>query len=101
MKKIVLLCAGGASTGMLVKKMLKVTEESGKEYEIVANGVAQAVTVAARADVILLGPQVAYQEEQVKKELPKIPVSSINMTDYGMMNAAKIIQQAEELMEGN
>ena len=46
MKKVVLLCAGGASTGMLVKKLESVAEKLDKKYSFSAYGIAEATTVA-------------------------------------------------------
>lgn len=71
MKKIILLCAAGMSTSLLVNKMRKVAEDETEQYEIEAYPVAEAVEKAADADVILLGPQVRFQESKVKKLLLK------------------------------
>ena len=53
-------------------------------------------------DVVLLGPQVRFMEADFKKKMePKgIPVGVIPMADYGMMNGAKVLDFANQLMEG-
>lgn len=53
-------------------------------------------------DVVLLGPQVRFMEADFKKKMePKgIPVGVIPMSDYGMMNGAKVLDFANQLMEG-
>lgn len=94
MLNIVLLCAGGASTGMLAKKIKEEAEQVGFRCEVSAYGVAEAATVAKDADVVLLGPQVGYQLEDVKKTLPGKVVMTIDMMDYGRMNGRKILKQA-------
>lgn len=48
------------------------------------------------SDIILLGPQVGYQEEDVQKEYPTIPVRVIDMMDYGMMNGEKVFKDAQQ-----
>lgn len=58
MKKIVLLCASGMSTSMLVKKMQEAAKAENYDCEIAAYSAAEAVEKASDADVVLLGPQV-------------------------------------------
>lgn len=101
MKKIILMCAGGASTGMLAKKMSQAAKKLGLDYEISAHGVADAVEVASDADFVLLGPQVAYQLADIKAELPDVQnVEAIDMMDYGMMNADKILDGVADKIVG-
>ena len=53
MKNIVLLCAQGMSTGMLMNKMRAAAKASGYECTISASSVSQAKTAAETADCIL------------------------------------------------
>lgn len=57
MKKIILLCAAGMSTSMLVKKMQEAAASESFECEIAAYPTAEAKDKASDADVILLGPR--------------------------------------------
>lgn len=98
MKKIVLLCAGGASTSMLVKKMKEVAEQEGVACEISAHGVSEANVVGKDAGCVLLGPQVGYQKKKVQEECPGVPVETIDMVAYGMMDAKKVLAQAKKLI---
>jgi len=97
MKKVVLLCAGGASTGMFVKKLNQESEKKNLGYKFAAHGVAEAHTVAADANAVLLGPQVSYQLDKVRGDVPGVPVEAINMMDYGMMNVANVMKQVTRL----
>ena len=63
MKKIVLLCASGMSTSILVNKMKEAAAAAGKDYEIAAYSASEAATKAADADVVLLGPQIRFSKE--------------------------------------
>lgn len=49
---------------------------------------------------MLLGPQVRYMANDVKKKTDKagIPMDIINMSDYGMMNGENVLQAAEKLL---
>ena len=48
----------------------------------------------------MLGPQVQYMEDSVKKITDEagIPSAVINMQDYGMMNGEHVLETAQELM---
>ncbi len=89
--KITLACAGGMSTSLLCKKIITASEKKGFEKtECNAYPVAELKNAAPGSNVILLGPQIAYEEKKVKAQFPDIPVIVIPMTDYGMMNGEKI-----------
>ena len=77
MKKIILLCNGGLSTGILVKKMKAAADAAGYECEISAAPVSDAEEVGRGADIILLGPQVRFQMDIVKQQV-SCPVVSID-----------------------
>lgn len=98
MKKIILVCNMGMSTSALMKKMRDHAASIGYECTVDAYGVADVKTHAADADCVLVGPQIAYQLNRVKEQLPGIPVEAINTQAYGMMDGAKVIRQAQALM---
>ena len=81
MKKILLVCNAGMSTSMLVAKMKKAAQADGVEVSI-----------------DLLGPQIRYELENVKKLAGSVPVEAIDMRDYGMMNGEKVLKHAMEVM---
>ena len=86
MKNIVLFCAGGMSTGLLVKKMRDEAAALGKDYTINAYGLAETDSYAPAADVILLGPQVRYELPKIQAGYPDKPTETIDMRTYGMMD---------------
>ena len=94
MKNIVLLCAQGMSTGMLMNKMRAAAKASGYECTISASSVSQAKT----ADCILIGPQVRYELDNVRKQCPDLPVDVIDMVAYGRLDGAKVLAAAQKLM---
>ena len=98
MKNIVLLCAAGMSTSMLVKKMEEAAAKSSFECKIHAHPLAEVKSVAADADVILLGPQIRFNLAKVKEQFPQIPIEAIDMAAYGMMDGAKVINRVKELL---
>ncbi|SVR74986.1 PTS system protein [Klebsiella pneumoniae] len=61
MPRIVLCCAAGMSTSMLVNKMKAEAQQRALALEIYAVAVAEFERELPNADVILLGPQVKYE----------------------------------------
>ena len=98
MKKIILLCAAGMSTSMLVKKMQEAAAAESYECEIAAYPTSEATTKAADADVILLGPQVRFQKNKIAEQCPGRPVEPIDMRLYGRMDGAGVLKFAREKM---
>ena len=49
-------------------------------------------------NIVLLGPQIRYELENVKKLAGSVPVEAIDMRDYGMMNGEKVLKHAMEVM---
>ncbi|TGD25384.1 PTS sugar transporter subunit IIB [Companilactobacillus suantsaicola] len=99
-KTIMLCCAAGMSTSLLVSKMQKAAESDGVDAEIFATAAADADAKLEEKhpNVLMLGPQVRYLEGQFKDKL-SIPVEVINMQDYGMMNGEKVLKQALSLIK--
>ncbi len=98
MKKILLVCNAGMSTSMLVAKMKKAAEEMKAEVGIEAKSLSEAKKEIERVDIVLLGPQIRYEMENVKKIAGSTPVEAIDMKDYGMMNGKKVLEHALEVM---
>ncbi|SEH23115.1 PTS sugar transporter subunit IIB [Selenomonas sp. KH1T6] len=98
MKKIILLCAAGMSTSMLVKKMQEAAAAENFECEIAAYPTAEAKDKASDADVILLGPQVRFAKSKVEAACPGIPVEAIDMKLYGRMDGKGVLETAKKLI---
>ncbi|MBD1380569.1 PTS sugar transporter subunit IIB [Metabacillus arenae] len=99
MKNILLVCAAGMSTSLLVTKMNEHADSIGESIEIFALPISECSSVADKVDVVLLGPQVRYQKSQVESIIPAgIPIEVINMRDYGTMNGKAVLERALQLM---
>lgn len=102
-KTIMLVCSAGMSTSLLVTKMQKAAEAKGIDADIFAVSASEAdQNIETKpVDVMLLGPQVRFMKAQFEQKLaPKgIPLAVINMSDYGMMNGEKVLEQAESLIK--
>lgn len=98
MKKILLVCNAGMSTSMLVAKMKKAAETKGVDVSIEAKPLSEAKKEIAEVDIVLLGPQIRYELNNVKKIAGSVPVEAIDMKDYGMMNGEKVLTHALEVI---
>lgn len=94
MKKIVLMCAAGMSTSMLVKKMQEAAKEMNYECSITAYPTSEAAKEGSNADIILLGPQVRFALNKVKEQCPGVIVEAIDMRMYGRMDGKGVLEFA-------
>lgn len=104
MRKIMLFCAAGMSTSLLVSKMQKEAEARGiNDLKIWAVSQQEYERELHEVDVCLLGPQVRFRlkEAQEKGKGFGVPVDVINMMDYGSCNGPKVLDQALNLIANN
>lgn len=91
MRNIVLICSAGMSTSMLVTKMSAYAMEIGYECNINAYGLADAPNVIPSADIVLLGPQIRFNQKKLAERYPDKPVECIEMRMYGTMDGKGVI----------
>ncbi|MDD6526166.1 MAG: PTS sugar transporter subunit IIB [Firmicutes bacterium] len=95
--KILLVCAGGMSTGLLMKKMEAYWAEQGEELTINAVGLSEYGDVYKDYDIILVGPQVSYRLKEIKTTTG-LPADTIPSFDYAVANCPNIMKLAKKLM---
>ncbi|VYU56854.1 Lichenan-specific phosphotransferase enzyme IIB component [Clostridium tertium] len=96
---IMLVCNAGMSTGMLAKKMEKVSEGKCK---VKAYGIAEYMDHLENINIILVGPQIRFEYEDIKNTAVNIPVLNIDPMKYGSMDAESILKTVyDELGGGN
>ena len=93
-KVIYLFCSAGMSTSLLVSKMKVVAEK----YEVPVIIEAFPETLAGEkggaADLVLLGPQIAYMLPEIQKVLPGKPVEVIDSVMYGKIDGLGVLKAA-------
>lgn len=102
MVKIMLACSAGMSTSLLVTNMQKSAKERGLDAKIWAISETALTTeyAADPCDVLLIGPQVRFRLKSIKEQLNNaIPVDVIDMRTYGMMDGAKVLDQALKMLD--
>ncbi|MBT2606464.1 PTS sugar transporter subunit IIB [Bacillus sp. ISL-53] len=97
---ILLCCSAGMSTSLLVNKMEKAAVEEGLSVKIQAVATMEVRNHINEVDVILLGPQVRYQLNDIKKigDEKGIPVDTINPMHYGSCNGKEVLRTALQLI---
>ncbi|MCQ9210304.1 PTS sugar transporter subunit IIB [Granulicatella seriolae] len=102
MVNILLCCNEGMSTSFLVKKMQDIATKNQLKVRIWAVSEPKVDTESLEADVVLLGPQIAFLEEAITKRLGgRIPVETISAEDFGRINASTILKRALTLVREN
>lgn len=93
--KILLICANGLSTSILMNKMQKWGKEKNIELEVRAVPMSEYLNVYKNFDCILIGPQISYQYNEIKANAIDVPVEKISPMDYGMSNVENIMKQVK------
>lgn len=94
--KILLACGAGLSTSILMKKIEKYCADKGEELKIEAVPVNNVEGYQNDYDCVLVGPQVSYRVEELKKTLT-IPVEGISSLDYAIGNAENVMKLAHKI----
>lgn len=98
--KILLCCAGGFSTTMLMENIKKVVKNSVKldenDFELIA---IPAETIESKIDgydIVLVGPQITHKLDFIKQftEPRGIPYVLIDKDIYGSMDGAAVLKLA-------
>ncbi|EHV72231.1 PTS system, lactose/cellobiose family IIB component domain protein [Escherichia coli DEC6E] len=99
-KHIYLFCSAGMSTSLLVSKMRAQAEK----YEVPVIIEAFPETLAGEkgqnADVVLLGPQIAYMLPEIQRLLPNKPVEVIDSLLYGKVDGLGVLKAAVAFLLG-
>jgi PTS system cellobiose-specific IIB component len=77
-----------------MKKMRDYAEQQGIDLEITAKGMTEYDDFAQDYDVILLGPQISYKQEDIERQSQK-PVAVVKPYDYAIGNAENIFKQVD------
>jgi PTS system cellobiose-specific IIB component len=103
MYKIALICEHGASTGLCVQKMKAAAKSTGVDAEIAAHSVAHLDNLVNQMDVLLIGPQLSYKLDAIKKTYPQhaCKFSLVDSMDFGMMDGGKILKAAMAVADKN
>ena len=96
MKKVILICNAGLSSGMLAKK---IEQASNNRYQVNAYSEAEFTDYLEDVELILLGPQIRFLEKQIKNQT-SIPVELINPMKYGIMDGEGVLKDIDDFFKG-
>ncbi len=94
--RILLICAVGMSSSLVVEKMRKLAPEG----TVIDYGIGMdVVNNVGDYDVLLIGPQLRYKKDSIIEmaEKANVPYGFIDMIQYGRAMAQEIYDQAVEL----
>ncbi|AEE90264.1 Phosphotransferase system lactose/cellobiose-specific IIB subunit [Tepidanaerobacter acetatoxydans Re1] len=95
--KILIVCNAGMSTGIMQIKLQKCIESDGQKASVEAIPLTEIEQNLEGTDIILLGPQVRFAEDEIKRMTKNsIPVFSIDIQDFGLMRAENVWQQIKK-----
>ena len=92
--KILLVCNAGMSTGIMKMKLEQEAKARGLEASVDATPMVELGDNLEETSIILLGPQIRFALDDIKKQAEGIPVMAIASQDFGMMNAKKVLYEA-------
>ena len=98
--KIVLCCAGGFSTTMLMDSMKKTVKDSAKlnidDFQFTAIPVDLLQSEVEGMDVLVIGPQIAHKIDYIKPIIDPyhIPYVFVDKDTYGKMDGATVMKMA-------
>lgn len=99
---ILLVCACGSSTSILMQNMRDNLRDEEKDWSIEALSISEAKTKFSKYDCVLLAPQVKFQTAMVKelcKNIPEIKILNIPAIDFGRCNGSAVLDMVREAME--
>lgn len=96
MKKIMLICNAGMSTGILAKKIEKA---SGNTLKVQAYSESEYTEYLEGQDLVLIGPQIRFLLPQIKAA-SEVPVHTISPIKYGMMDGNGVYEDIKRIIGG-
>ncbi|MCZ4058875.1 PTS sugar transporter subunit IIB [Pantoea sp. LMR881] len=100
-KVIYLFCSAGMSTSLLVSKMRAQADKYQVPVCIEAFPETRAAEKGPEADLILLGPQIAYMLPEIQQLLPGKSVEVIDSALYGKIDGLGVLKAAVASIKQN
>jgi PTS system cellobiose-specific IIB component len=93
-----IFCSAGASTSLWAQNVQKSMDAQSRDMDIKAYSISVLDDEADEADVILIGPQTRYVENDVKAKYPNKTVAVVPMQTFGLMNGDKGLEFIDTLI---
>jgi PTS system cellobiose-specific IIB component len=92
-----IFCSAGASTSLWAQNVQKAMDAASFDGDIQAYSISVVDDEAKDADIVLIGPQTRYMENEVKAKFPDKTVAVVPMQTFGLMNGEKGLEFIETL----
>ncbi|MGM0168913.1 PTS system, cellobiose-specific IIB component [Enterococcus sp. AZ135] len=101
MKKIMLSCGSGASSGFLAGNARKAASEAGVEFEFFARSDSEIEDFADEIDLLLIGPHLAYLESELAEIVAPydVPIKIIPQQIYGKLDGKALLDFSQKNMK--
>lgn len=96
MKKVILVCNAGMSTGILAKK---IEAASNNSLEVKAYSESEYKDYLEGADLVLIGPQIRFLLPQIAASVD-VPVEAISPMKYGIMDGKGVYEDIIKIIGG-
>ncbi|WP_368251090.1 PTS sugar transporter subunit IIB [Enterococcus sp. 2201sp1_2201st1_B8_2201SCRN_220225] len=102
-KSLLLICASGITTGMLVRNIQKSIDENNLNIHVYSAPaiIASQIINEQQIDGILIGPQSRYEIQRLEDllSLKKIPFRLISQENYEILNGAAVLEEGLSLLK--
>lgn len=95
---IVLVCNAGMSTGIMKMKLEEQLKNRDMPGKVEAVPMTELDDHLEGTDIVLLGPQIRFALNQITQKAAPRPVLAISPQDFGMMNAAHVMEEIEKVL---
>lgn len=98
--RVLVVCSTGASSGFLAQNLRKAAQKAGVELEAHARSEADVDAYADRIEVLLIGPHMAYMEDQLRAKVEPlgVRVALLPQKIYGRLDGAGAFHLVQELI---
>lgn len=96
MKRILLACGSGASSGFIAQSMRKAAKEKGLEIGVKAVSDTEILDYAEEIDLLLIGPHLRHRFAEIEASVKpyKVKALIIDQTDYATLNGGNVLETA-------
>lgn len=101
MKKILLACGAGASSGFIAQKMRKAAKKQKLEVGIKAVSDTEILDNIDGVSVLFLGPHLAHKLKEIEESLDdlNVKVLLIDKNHYATLDGASVLEESKEYLE--
>lgn len=97
--KLLLVCYAGMSTSMMAEKLEAEGMRRGLDLTVEAVPMTTLENNLDGVDIVLLGPQVRFAEDDARKVVNgRCPLEIMTPQDFGTMNAPHVIDQVKKAL---